>query len=234
MEPVATSTDPGLDPDRDPVELLADEFAARRRRGGPASIEEYAARLPERAEEIRSLSPTTAAMERLKPHPTPGAARSGSTFPPRGRLGDCRLVREIGRGGMGIVYEAEQESLGRRVAVKVLPRAGEADHRPMQRFLREARTAAKLHHPNIVPVFGAGLDQGLHYYVMQLIIGVGLDQVLRELRRRPADPGMSLSTERGLPPEDARSVARALRDGSFGRADSGPADSRPAAGPGED
>jgi len=97
------------------------------------------------------------------------------------RLGDFQVIREIGRGGMGIVYEAEQQSLARRVAVKVLPRQALVDPKHLQRFQREAQTAAALHHPNIVPVFGVGQHDGFHYYVMQLIDGVGLDRVLARL-----------------------------------------------------
>lgn len=98
-------------------------------------------------------------------------------------LGDFRILREVGRGGMGVVYEAEQVSLGRRVALKVLQHRDlpEASHRV--RFQREARSAARLHHTNIVPVFGVGEEGELSYYVMQLIKGVGLDQLLDELRQ---------------------------------------------------
>src|SRR4051794_9524209 len=108
---------PGSDEDRDVVERLAEEFVERRRRGDPATIEEYAARCPERAEEIRELFPTIAAMERYKPGGADSAAASPAfiALEPSGHLGDFRLIRPIGRGGMGVVYEAEQESLGRRV-----------------------------------------------------------------------------------------------------------------------
>jgi WD40 repeat protein/serine/threonine protein kinase len=101
-------------------------------------------------------------------------------------MGDFRIVRVIGRGGMGVVYEAEQVSLGRRVALKVLPQALGLDATRKARFEREARAAAKLHHTNIVPVFGVGEHDGVPYYVMQLIDGRGLDAVLLELRSRPA------------------------------------------------
>src|SRR5262249_59518268 len=99
------------------------------------------------------------------------------------RLGDYRIVREVGRGGMGVVCEAEQESLGRRVALKVMAAPGLRSPRQLLRFHREARAAARLHHTNIVPVFGVGEAEGQHYYVMQFIPGLGLDAVLEEIQR---------------------------------------------------
>lgn len=108
--------------------------------------------------------------------------------PDRGRLGDYRLVREIGRGGMGIVYEAEQVSLGRRVALKVLPLAATLDSRERQRFKNEAQAAAHLHHPHIVPVFAVGSERGVHYYAMQYIEGPSLAHVIRDLCKRRSNP----------------------------------------------
>ncbi|HVJ83894.1 MAG TPA: protein kinase, partial [Planctomycetia bacterium] len=99
------------------------------------------------------------------------------------RLGDFRLLREIGRGGMGVVYEAEQVSLGRRVAIKLLPASVFRDETKRRRFEREAKAAAKLHHSNIVPVHGFGEHDGTPYYVMQFIPGLGLDAVIHELAR---------------------------------------------------
>src|SRR5262249_43419509 len=99
-------------------------------------------------------------------------------------LGDFRIIREIGRGGMGIVYEAEQLSLGRRVALKVLPFAATFDAKHLQRFRNEAQAAAQLHHTNIVPVFAVGSERGVHFYAMQLIAGQSLAHVLRQVRRR--------------------------------------------------
>src|SRR5262249_38744988 len=99
------------------------------------------------------------------------------------RLGDFRVLREVGRGGMGVVYEAEQESLGRRVALKVLAAHQLPNPAQLQRFEREARAAARLHHTHIVPVFGVGAQEGLHYYVMQFIQGLGLDYVIAEVKR---------------------------------------------------
>src|SRR6185437_2863747 len=90
---------------------------------------------------------------------------------------------ELGRGGMGIVYEAEQVSLRRRVALKVLPFAATLDARQIQRFQVEAQAAACLHHPHIVPVYGVGCDRGVHYYAMQLIEGQSLAAMIADLRR---------------------------------------------------
>jgi serine/threonine protein kinase len=102
-------------------------------------------------------------------------------------LGDFRLLREVGRGGMGVVYEAEQLSLGRRVALKVLPFAGALDARQLQRFKNEAQAAAHLQHQNIVPVHFVGCDRGVHYYAMQFIDGHTLAAVIADCGLRIAD-----------------------------------------------
>ncbi|MCO8125034.1 serine/threonine-protein kinase [Stieleria sp. TO1_6] len=94
-------------------------------------------------------------------------------------LGDYRLNREIGRGGMGIVYDATQLSLRRNVALKVLPFAAVLDKQQVARFRNEAQAAASLHHPNIVPVYAVGCERGVHYYSMQLIDGQTLEQVVQ-------------------------------------------------------
>src|SRR5262249_36722148 len=86
-----------------------------------------------------------------------------------GEIGDFRLLREVGRGGMGVVYEAEQISLRRRVALKILPFAAAIDPRRLQRFKTEALTAAHLQHEKIVPVHAVGSERGVHYYAMQFI-----------------------------------------------------------------
>ncbi len=103
-------------------------------------------------------------------------------------LGDFRIVREIGRGGMGIVYEAFQLSLGRRVALKVLPFASGLDTKQLQRFKTEAHAAAQLHHTNIVPVYAVGCERGMHFYAMQMIEGFPLDAVIRERRGDSGQP----------------------------------------------
>lgn len=98
------------------------------------------------------------------------------------RLGDYRIKDEIGRGGMGIVYEAEQISLGRRVAIKMLPFASVMDQKQVARFKNEAQAAAGLHHPNIVPVYAVGHERGIHYFSMQLIEGQSLEDAISQLR----------------------------------------------------
>ncbi len=103
-------------------------------------------------------------------------------------LGDFLLVRELGRGGMGVVYEAVQRSLNRKVALKVLPFAAALDARQLQRFKNEAQAAACLHHPHIVPVFGVGCERGVHYYAMQLIDGQTLGAMVADLRSAAGRP----------------------------------------------
>jgi serine/threonine protein kinase/predicted Zn-dependent protease len=106
----------------------------------------------------------------------------------RKRLGDFELLRELGRGGMGVVYEARQISLNRRVALKVLPPGLGLTGQAVQRFEREAHAAAKLHHTNIVPVYATGKDDGCHYYAMELIEGQPLSDVLRDLSGTGSNP----------------------------------------------
>jgi serine/threonine protein kinase len=176
--------DPQAQPD--PFELLADDFVARCRRGERPSVSEFADRHDQHAERIRALFPAIAMLEGLRvakhvEHEQAVRRLAGHGVP--ADLGDFEIVREIGRGGMGVVFEAHQRSLHRRVALKVLPNHTLLRERELARFRREARTAAGLHHTNIVPVYGVGEHEGVHYYVMPLIRGVGLDEIVRELRR---------------------------------------------------
>ena len=135
-------------------------------------------------------------------------ARANGGLPGRHTLGDFRLVREIGRGGMGVVYEAEQISLKRRVALKVLPFAAMLDQKYLQRFRNEAQAAAALKHPNIVGIHSVGCERGVNYYAMEFIEGRTLAQVIEELREKQAagsgqqaagkgtEPTVSLGTQR--------------------------------------
>ena len=103
---------------------------------------------------------------------------TGSASEALSTLGEFQIIRELGRGGMGVVYEAEQTTLRRHVALKVLRFGVVADREAMQRFQREAETVARLHHTNIVPVFAVGCERGVHYYAMQFIAGRSLADVL--------------------------------------------------------
>lgn len=145
----------------------------------------------------------------------PGQSRLAAAFPdpdqaaalPEGQaasqapqqIGDYRLVREIGRGGMGVVYEAEEHSLSRRVALKVLPFAAVLDQRQIIRFRNEAQAAAGLHHANIVPVYAIGQERGVHFYAMQYIEGQSLGQAIAELRRESAVPASPDATTASVP-----------------------------------
>jgi WD40 repeat protein/serine/threonine protein kinase/tetratricopeptide (TPR) repeat protein len=167
---------------------LAEEFLDRYRKGERPPLKEYTDRYPEYAHEIREVFPALAMLENIavddpRPDQVPVAGPARPRLAAIEQLGDFRILREIGHGGIGIVYEAEQISLGRHVALKLLPPQMLRDPKQHRRFQREARAAARLHHANIVPVFGVGEHEGTPYYAMQFIPGHGLDQVLDELRR---------------------------------------------------
>ncbi len=204
------------------VAELAEEFVGRYRNGERPPISEYVNRHPELAEEIREVFSAVLIVEGLAPeHDASILGRvprnDSSPEPVIEQLGDYRILREIGRGGMGIVYEAEQVSLGRHVALKVLPPHRLTDEHQRLRFKREAKAAAKLHHTNIVPVFGVGEHQGIHYYVMQFIQGLGLNDVLSELKRMQS-PYPTVKSD--TPPSDdvsAAAIARSLVTGQPAR-----------------
>ena len=137
------------------------------------------------------VNPVNSQVECNERHVLPaGVADAEGTT--RTHLGDFRIIREIGRGGMGVVYEAEQGMLGRRVALKVLPGQAKYDPDSQKHFLREARSAARLHHTNIVPVFGVGRHEGLDFIVMQFIAGVGLDKLLSQLQKLAGQAGFGI------------------------------------------
>ena len=179
-------TQSASDADRHPVDLLAEDFAQRLRSGEQPSMDEYCVRYPEHAELIRAVFPSVAATERVcLQHEQRAVAAALPSFSRPENLGDFQILREIGRGGMGVVYEALQKSLKRRVALKVVNPLIAGSDKQVRRFRREAESAARLHHSNIVPVYGSGEDQGLHFYAMQLIEGATLAEVIDSLREMP-------------------------------------------------
>ncbi len=156
------------------------------------SREAFLAQHPRHAAELSRYLPWVELLFEAKPRDSSAPANP----PMPTRLGDFRILREIGRGGMGVVYEAEQISLERHVALKVLPFASMLDERQLVRFKNEALAAAQLHHPNIVPVFAVGCAAGLHFYAMQLIEGQTLEHLIDELRSQAADAPARNSTVR--------------------------------------
>jgi eukaryotic-like serine/threonine-protein kinase len=167
---------------REPIEVLATEFLDKLNRGESPSMDEYALNHPELADQILELFPVISAMEQLKQEKE--SARVRHRIPDNfhvERLGDCRVIREIGRGGMGIVFEGEQQKPVRRVAIKLLPFHVANVPNARDRFQREARTLAKLNHPNIVPLDNYGEYEEFHFYVMPLIRGVSLDWIINQL-----------------------------------------------------
>jgi serine/threonine protein kinase/WD40 repeat protein len=204
---------------------LAEEFLERYRKGERPALKDYIDKNPELAGEIREVFPAMAMMENIAisddsasdeaTDATSAVAPSGTHVPEQ--LGDYRIIREIGHGGMGVVYEAEQVSLGRHVALKILPGHLVHDRKQRQRFEREARAAAKLHHTNIVPVFGVGEHAGTSYYVMQYIQGQSLDAVIDELGRMRLSGSGSVTDAVAEPTRDesAASVARSMLTGYF-------------------
>ncbi len=190
-----TARDARLDEER-----LADEVAdlsERILRGETPDRGQFARLEPGDAGALERLLPTIRLLSELADDATDDHP-AWLTRPPD-VLGDFQLGREIGRGGIGVVYEATQLSRDRRVAVKVLPPASRLDPRQLRRFEIEAQAAAVLVHPNIVPVFAHGSEHGVPYLAMRLIDGRNLAEIVGERRER---------TGRGLPPRDVAELGR--------------------------
>ena len=178
-------------PDDDPLGPVFESYLDRLRRGDHPAMTELIALHPELAGRIRELIPAMVVLEQLGRSaadlvPTSGtrhgSTRSRDEGPSPDRLGDYVIRRRIGGGGMGVVYEAERESLKSRVALKVIHPRFRADPKYLRRFNAEARLAAGLHHTNIVGVFDYGEHDGICYYAMQFIDGQPLDHVVADLR----------------------------------------------------
>jgi serine/threonine protein kinase/Flp pilus assembly protein TadD len=206
------------------VELL-EELANRIQAGEAVDVEAFLARHPDEAERLRPLLPAVQVLGELGRSRSVSVPPAAAGEPPSHALGDFRILREVGRGGMGVVYEAEQVSLGRRVALKVLPFAVTMDGRQLQRFQNEARAAAGLHHTNIVPVYYVGSERGVHYYAMQFIEGRDLASVIAQLRaqeagRKVPDPQTAETVDAAagqpaaLPAVDTRPLAGLLTENS--------------------
>jgi eukaryotic-like serine/threonine-protein kinase len=224
MNPASIPDDEGLE---ELTSRAADEFMVQVDGGAAPDVEEFAGRHPQIAGVLRRLLPALRAMRESDGASARRRTEFATAEPERlGRLGDFEIMREVGRGGMGVVYEAVQISLGRRVALKVLPFAAMLDPQRLQRFQNEARAAACLHHGNIVPVFAVGADRGVHFYAMQYIEGRNLADLVHEMRLRaglpdeegeatgawnpgqpaertaaPTEPAAALSTQRSSAPQ---------------------------------
>ena len=160
--------------------------------GAPVHLEELITQFPDQAEFIREHFDTMLAVATMG-----DCAEESARSSTHKKVGEFTVVREIGRGGMGVVYEAVQTSMHRKVALKVLPFAALAGDRALKRFHNEVRAAAALDHPNIVAVYSFGEEQGVHYYAMQLIHGNNLAEAIRERRsstkipNKTQDPSVS-------------------------------------------
>ncbi len=211
------------------IDEIVDSFVARLRQGEHPSINEYVQRYPELEEEIRDLFPTLAALEDWQSGEEASVTSGslGNQLKPADQLGDYEIVREIGRGGMGIVYEARHKTMRRRVALKVLPAAVSDRPANIQRFHREARAAGQLHHTNIVPVFEIGRTDDAHYYAMQFIHGQNLDVVIDELRTLETIDKQNTIAHRGqtqVQTQLGHSVARTMLTGALTGEPAGDAD----------
>src|SRR5438128_301508 len=171
----------------DQVIQILEAYLAELEKGGIPHPDALITQYPEHAEVLRAylrkLELLHEAATGLRGSPGPEGTTTTADGASNRRLGDYTILREVGRGGMGLVYEAFQVSLSRRVALKVLPFAAALDPRQLQRFQKEAQAAAQLSHPNIVPIFGIDSQKGVHYYAMQFIDGHTLATLIREMRQ---------------------------------------------------
>ncbi len=191
----------GLTPEeQEELALVLDDYLGKMEQGAAPELEAVCGEHPKLAALIRRYAKS---LEFLR-GATYEARRSESTERsvhevPSKEIGDYRLIREVGRGGMGVVYEAQQISLGRRVALKILPFAAVLDPRQITRFQNEAQAAAQLHHPNIVPVYAIGSDRGTYFYSMQYIDGQSLDYAIADLQRGNDTWNRLARGEKGFP-----------------------------------
>ncbi len=199
---------------------LLDRYMRDLEAGGiPPDVEALVAEHPDLADELRSYADSLKLLHQMTAgiRPLPTRAEPSTAGMTARRLGDYEIEREIGRGGMGIVYEARQLSLNRQVALKVLPFAAMLDEKQIARFRNEAQAAAQLHHPNIVPVHAVGQERGVHFFAMQYVPGQSLEMALQELRKesdfKPPAPPVD-GPSRDTTPSEGKSAGRG--GGSYG------------------
>jgi len=212
--------------DQQLAELLAD-VVNRVQAGEAVDLDEFVRTHPDCAQQLAQFLPAMLTLAELghsqSSVPSAAAVADESSRNISGELGDFRILREIGRGGMGIVYEAEQISLGRRMALKVLPFANILDERQLTRFRNEARAAASLDHPNVVQVHSVGCERGVHYYAMPYVEGKTLAEVIAERRQNGRDqpaaqPGPNADLRQS--PNELRSDVAAAETPPAARAES--------------
>lgn len=165
------------------LEQVLDQYLDELASGGSPDQEVYLRANPDLSDALRGVFKTLDFVEATSRSLNASQLEQGQ------QLGEFRIIREVGRGGMGVVYEAIQAPLNRRVALKVLPGGALLSESAAERFAREAATAGKLHHSNIVPVYAVGEEQGIHYYAMQFIEGQSLSEHLRMMRSGKIKPG---------------------------------------------
>jgi WD40 repeat protein len=176
-------------------QLLALEWEYRLRAGDQPQAAEYEARFPGAAALIEAVGRAVAvAAERSPLEPDSPGTSTVTADPVPPRLGKYRILRRVGRGGMGVVYEAVEESLGRRVALKVLPQIGLADPTTSARFRREAQTTARLHHPHIVQIFEVGEHDGQPFLALEFVAGPSLADRLRDAPQPPRQAAALVET----------------------------------------
>ncbi|MEX2139002.1 MAG: protein kinase [Pirellulales bacterium] len=193
------TTDRPATASEDHIAQVLEQYLADQRAGRAPTRQQLREQYPDLAHDLDECLETLEYLEgwELGPESPPGAAPLTRDQLLSRTLGDFRIIRELGRGGMGIVYEAEQLSLSRRVALKILPFAAVLDPRHLQRFKNEAIAAAQLAHPHIVDVHGVGCERGVHFYAMRLIEGQTLAAVIDALRL--ADAGTASLAVAGTP-----------------------------------
>lgn len=192
------------DLDDDRLRQAMEEYLQLLERGEAPAVTEYVRRYAPIQQQL------TMCLEALQfvhqATPTLGQDPFATPIKPLATLGDFRVIRELARGGMGVVYEAEQLSLGRQVALKVLPMAGLLSQRDLARFKNEARAAAMLKHPRIVSVHSVGCERGVHYYAMELIVGQSLAELIPHVFR-PAGPRRPRKRHDSTPDSPSEAIA---------------------------